>query len=117
MKAKFNPNDGKPMATNAVEWVSDEIGAMFSQSFGNINVPESSLTNLVQERNELRQENTEQRELLRKAKVYVDKANHRGLKPYCPCDLEKIGSPGKPYSSCTCGLAELQKELEESNAQ
>ena len=40
-------------ANTAAEWARYEIGTVFSQSFGNINVPETSLSRLVQERNEL----------------------------------------------------------------
>ena len=43
----------KKLATNAADWAANEIGCMFSQSNGNINVPESALTALIQERNEL----------------------------------------------------------------
>lgn len=46
------------LATNAVEWVRDEVGAMcYSQSGDCINVPELSLTRLVERRNELESEN------------------------------------------------------------
>lgn len=30
-----------------------------------------------------------------------------------PCDLEKIGSPGRPYRNCTCGLDDRIAEVED----
>lgn len=40
---------------------------------------------------------------------------HAGLNSNATCDLKKIGSPGRPYRECTCGLderiAEVEKEI------
>lgn len=39
--------------TPAEKWVRDEIGAMYSQCAGNINVPETALSRLVEKRDSL----------------------------------------------------------------
>lgn len=55
-------------AKNAVEWVRDEVGAMcYSQTGDCINVPELSLTRLVQTRNSLLERLKEAERLLREA--------------------------------------------------
>lgn len=36
----------------------------------------------------------------------LQKTPHAGLNSVDTCDLKKLGSPGRPYRDCTCGLDE-----------
>ena len=40
---------------------------------------------------------------------YLEQCRHS--RQYPPCDLEKIGSPGKPYRRCTCGLDNVTESV------
>lgn len=51
-------------------------------------------------------------EILVKILRILKRAPHVGFESNFPCDLEKIGSPGRPYRDCTCGLDEIIKEVE-----
>jgi hypothetical protein len=42
----------------------------------------------------------------------LKKTPHAGLNSHFTCDLKKIGSPGRPYRECTCGLDERIEEVE-----
>lgn len=43
----------------------------------------------------------------------LKKSRHAGLNSDYTCDLMKIGSPGRPYRNCTCGLDDRIAKIEE----